>query len=161
MDVSSTYFRRFGIVPAAILFSVLVISGCQHGRTRHKHIKKAKVHATEEGYEQILDTWKGATEIELLHQWGVPTQTYQTSGHKFLVYQNLASYSLPKSYVTTHVGDYEFTDENGGGTMVISCTTTFEVIKDRIIAWQHKGNNCKAFPQITPTPGSEPTDSAN
>jgi len=140
----------------ALLCLIVVNVGCHSGiRQKHKKHKRAKtvpVVATTQGYEQILQSWVGTSELNLIRTWGAPEKNYITGGHKFLVYENVNAYEVPVFYNTTVIGDTAFTNSSGGETVQFYCTTTFEVYKNKVLSWQYKGNNCKAYPILTPTP---------
>ncbi|WP_220427418.1 hypothetical protein, partial [Klebsiella pneumoniae] len=44
--------------------------------------------ATEAGYQRVLNSWMGSTDVSLIQSWGPPQQSYELSGHTFLVYSN-------------------------------------------------------------------------
>ena len=106
--------------------------------------------ATTKGYENILNSWVGLTELDLVRKWGSPQQTYEAAGHKFLAYSNRRNVFLPgapASYQTTVVGNTAYTNAVGGSPAMnigLSCITTFELEGEKIVRWSWKGNDCKA-----------------
>ncbi|MNO20213.1 hypothetical protein D3C76_99620 [compost metagenome] len=118
----------------ALALLPLVLSGC----------------ATEAKYEQILQSWVGSSELELIQKWGPPQQAYETGGHRFLVYSSSGNMYLPgtaPTYQTTYVGNTAYTNSYGGSpgmNVQLSCVTTFEVANELITNWNWRGNNCTA-----------------
>jgi hypothetical protein len=106
--------------------------------------------ATTESYEKILRAWVGAEEIDLIRKWGTPQQHYETGGRKFLTYTSRRNVYMPgmtPSYQTTIIGNTAYTNQVGGtpGYIIgMDCVTTFELENNRIVAWQWRGNDCKA-----------------
>jgi hypothetical protein len=109
--------------------------------------------ATTANYEKILNSWKGATELDLVRKWGPPQRTYRVGSHQFIVY--ISSRNIPilgtgtgPSCTTTAIGDTAYTDcVNGTPERYIHlyCQTTFEILGDRIIGWRWQGNDCTAL----------------
>jgi hypothetical protein len=116
--------RRLLLISIVLLF----ISGCK----------------TTDGYKQIMQTWMGATELELIKTIGPPSSTYTSNGVKFLVYDR--SYTTKKSYYT----DYDFDSYGGSGYSypvggnTYSCKTTYELEDGIVTNVKWVGNNCKA-----------------
>lgn len=116
------------------LMFCLVVSGC----------------ATEAKYGELLDTWMGSSESQLIAQWGVPSSVYESGGVKYLTYRNSASGFVPgtpASYQSTVVGNTVYTNRIGGspGFMINRwCDTTFTIRDGTIIHWSWKGNGCRA-----------------
>jgi hypothetical protein len=106
--------------------------------------------ATTAGYEKVLNSWRGAQEIDLVRSWGPPIQSYEAGGRKFIVYSSRRDVYLPgtaPSYQTTVIGNTAYTNAVGGSpamNIVKSCTTTFELDGSRVVSWSYKGNACKA-----------------
>lgn len=106
--------------------------------------------ATTENYEKILSAWVGAEEIDLVRQWGAPNRTYEAGGSKFLTYASRQNVYLPgaaPTYQTTIVGKTAYTTQVGGtpGYVIgVACITTFEVKDSRVVAWQWRGDDCRA-----------------
>jgi len=115
-------------------FVVIALAGC----------------ATTANYEKILNSWVGATELELVRKWGPPQQTYEAGGHKFLAYANTRNVYIAgtaPSYTTTYIGKTAYTNSVGGSpaqNINMSCQTTFEIADEKVVSWQWKGNDCKA-----------------
>ena len=99
---------------------------------------------------KILDLWIGADETELVRMWGPPKQVYSSEDRKFLVYSTERNIFIPgtdPSYTTTFIGDTAYTSPIGGTSSMnipLSCITTFELLNNRIISYQWRGNDCKA-----------------
>lgn len=106
--------------------------------------------ATTANYEKILDSWVGASEIDLVRKWGTPQRVYETGGTKFLTYASSRNIYLPgtaPTYQTTYIGNTAYTNRIGGTpgqNIGMTCVTTFEVRNDRIVSWRWEGNDCKA-----------------
>ncbi|BED24754.1 hypothetical protein VEE46_45220 (plasmid) [Escherichia coli] len=104
--------------------------------------------ATEAGYQRVLNSWMGSTDVSLIQSWGPPQQSYELSGHTFLVYSNSSSSYIPgvaPTYQTTFIGNTAYTNTYGGSpgfNVSYSCTTTFEVVGGKIVNWRYQGNNC-------------------
>jgi hypothetical protein len=106
--------------------------------------------ATTANYEKILNTWVGEDELNLVRKWGPPQQSYETSGHRFLVYTNDQNVFIPgqaPTYQTNVIGNTAYTSSYGGTPATninYTCTTTFEVADGKILTWSYRGNNCTA-----------------
>jgi hypothetical protein len=104
--------------------------------------------ATTANYEKMLDSWVGATELDLIRQWGAPVQAYESSGRKFLVYNSQRNVFIPgvqPTYTTTMIGNTAYTSAAGGTpaqNVALSCQTTFELLDDEIVSWSWRGNDC-------------------
>ncbi|HTB23064.1 MAG TPA: hypothetical protein VK914_10190 [bacterium] len=146
----------------------LSLNGCEHfldgiygsGAPR-SILDHSQPQPTKAGYEMILNSWVGSSELDLVRKFGVPTQTYEVSGHRFLVYDCEISYRMPESYTTTYVGNTAYTDSYGGQVLTKSCTTTFESDGEKIVNFQDTGNDCRAVPPKYPQPQVEPTPSSD
>jgi hypothetical protein len=120
----------------ALVACILIISGC----------------ATKEGYEKVVRSWIGSSEIELVRNWGPPTQAYETGGSKFLVYDNQGQLYIPGQAPTYHTTYYPYlgtaTTQAFGGTPPLlvptRCTTVFETKDSQIVDYRFEGNKCKA-----------------
>jgi hypothetical protein len=91
--------------------------------------------ATTAKYEDSLDLWKGRSDSDLIKSWGKPSETFNSNGHTFLVYQ----FSRTQPFL--HGGD-----PTGSPATYMSsffCTTIFDVSSGQVIDWAIKGNDCK------------------
>jgi hypothetical protein len=64
--------------------------------------------ATTANYEKILQSWVGASELELVRKWGTPQRVYETGGTKFLTYASSRNIYIPGTapqYQTTYIGN--------------------------------------------------------
>ena len=129
----------------AVLLIFIVVGGC----------------ATTAGYEQVLNTWVGASEASLVNSsWGIPDGSYQAGGRKYLTYNSSRAHTTPVSTElncsTSHAGaTYCNTSTYGGTTYNYSCKTTFYVENNRVIGYKFKGNDCTAVaPKTSGTPKS-------
>jgi len=106
--------------------------------------------ATRANYENVLNSWVGATELDLVRKWGVPQQFYETSGRKFLVYsssRNMILPGSPPSYTQTVVGNTIYKNRVGGipdQYIELNCKTTFELENEKVLSWRWQGNDCTA-----------------
>ena len=106
--------------------------------------------ATTANYEEILNSWVGAEEVDLIRKWGPPQQSYETGGRKFLAYSSRRNVYLPgtaPSYQTTVIGNTAYSNPVGGTpgyNIGMACVTTFELANNKIVSWQWRGNDCKA-----------------
>lgn len=106
--------------------------------------------ATKANYEKILDSYVGMEEINLVRNWGVPSQSYEVGGRKFIVYTSYRNVRVPgvaPTYQTSVIGSTAYTSAVGGSPAMNidkSCTTTFEIDGSHVVSWAHKGNDCKA-----------------
>jgi len=120
--------------------------------------------ATTSNYNIVLDAFVGATEVELVQSWGVPTQTYESNGHRFLLYSDQRSLYIPgtsPTYTTQFIGNTAYTNVVGGtpaSYVTLTCATTFEIVSGRVVSWSWEGNDCIA--QILPTDLCSPDDTA-
>lgn len=117
-----------------IAIFVLLVSGC----------------VTTKGYEQTLQSWVGMSEGQLLRKWGIPSQTFNSGGRKYLEYISSRDVYIPgtnANYTTRVIGNTIYTDSYGGSdsrNINFKCKTTFEIKNGRVAFWRYEGNNCKA-----------------
>lgn len=109
--------------------------------------------ATTAGYEELLGSWVGKTEEQLIMKWGTPQSVYESNGLKYLTYiQSSSRYipGTPATYQTQFIGNVAYTKSTGGSpgySVTYRCQTTFFVRNGEIINWIWQGNNCKAYPK--------------
>ena len=96
---------------------------------------------TNEGYENMLNSWLGKSENELIASWGIPDGSYEKKiegvNVKYLTYNATRNVYIP--------------DANNMGTALSgsfvsrSCKTIFAVDKDDsvIFSWKYEGNDCQ------------------
>jgi hypothetical protein len=90
----------------------------------------------------------GKTEIQLVEAMGVPTQTYETGGIKFLAYEERQVEVVPAS--PFYYGPVPFAGFNGGfypggfppTAINLACTTTFAVAAGVVRSFTLRGNAC-------------------
>lgn len=105
--------------------------------------------ATEAKYGQMLDTWLGSSESELISKWGVPSSVYEADGVKYLTYRYSATGYVPgtpATYQTNVIGNTIYTNKIGGTPGMAyqsSCDTTFTVKGGKIVYWSWQGNACR------------------
>jgi hypothetical protein len=118
----------------ALLFGLVLLAGC----------------ATTAGYEQMLNTWMGSTEIDLVRKWGPPLGAYDGGGSRFLTWESSGQVYVPgtaPSYQTQFIGNTAYTTPVGGSpgyTVMKRCRTTFELRNGVVSSWRWDGNACKA-----------------
>jgi hypothetical protein len=96
--------------------------------------------ATTADYKDVLGSWAGAPEAELVRDWGRPLQSYEAGGRKFIVYESRRTLHLPGTAPI-----YTSAGPAGGSPAMdveMSCTTTFELANSKVISWSYKGNDC-------------------
>lgn len=108
--------------------------------------------ATTANYENVLNSWIGSSETDLVSSWGPPANVYQSpDGARILTYNSARNVVIPgqaPSYTTTRVGNTYYTNPVGGSAPVnvgLQCMTNFTVVRGRITTWRYQGNDCTAF----------------
>ena len=92
--------------------------------------------------QATLNTLIGHTELEVVQALGVPTQTYEAGGVKFLSYQQQQTQVIPASpwyWYGPMPGFY-----GGFPPQVVtwSCDTTFAIADGRATSYTLRGNGC-------------------
>ena len=97
--------------------------------------------ATTSAYERSLDGWKGRSDVELIKARGAPAETFDSNGHKFLVYlsSTIAPFSLMPNTLGAHADH----------TKSKFCTTVFDTAGGVVVDWAIKGNDCANEPLST------------
>lgn len=113
----NTKYKMIASVLAAL--SIILITSC----------------TSTQKYEEILQTWIGHTDEELIEKWGVPDVVYPTSYGKLLMYRK-------------DKGSSGYGQNLGNMTYVSSthyyCKTTFTLNNEnKITKWSWEGNNCR------------------
>lgn len=104
--------------------------------------------ATEAGYKDLLRSWQGQPELELVRSWGPPQSVYENGGTRFLTYDRRSQIFIPgtnPTYQTTMIGNMAYTTPVGGSpsyNIPVSCRTTFEIVNERITNASFQGNHC-------------------
>lgn len=94
------------------------------------------------GPNPFLQAQIGKPELQLVHDLGVPSRSYETDGHKFLAYESStqwADYWGPGwGPGWRHWGGW------GGPEEIVTnkCETTFDLVDDRVIGYQQHGTGC-------------------
>ena len=132
----------YGFVCGVVLLSV-VLTGCAV--------------PTREKYEAIIETWRGATEDQLVSSWGPPDSVYERpGGTRWLTYsksRTVVSPGTSPSYIvnlnTIGSTTYGTATPIGGLPTTVetrSCKITFIVAgNNRIGHWFYEGNDCVAY----------------
>jgi hypothetical protein len=77
-------------------------------------------------YKEVVSSYVGASEGELITQWGVPDQTYRgDDGVRYLSYRRARNYDAM------------------GTTLHGRCVTTFKVEDGKITSASYQGNDCR------------------
>jgi len=79
-----------------------------------------------ECYKEILNTWLGSLEDNLITKWGIPDSTYQTQNKKYLKYKEENNFIIQ------------------GNSYHFYCNTIFVIEYGMIVDWSFEGNKCKA-----------------
>ena len=85
--------------------------------------------ATTGNYEDMLKTWVGRSEDELVQAWGPPSSVYQSANAKYFTYARSKTCGAGNDAITTCL-----------------CSTSFELANKRITSWRWDGNGCTALP---------------
>lgn len=109
--------------------------------------------ATTRGYEQMLDSWVGASDRDLIAMWGAPDSVYEFDAtQKVVTYHHGGSIYNPgmePMYYSTRVGNTITTTPVGGVPPQItnySCKTDFTITNGVVTKWRWEGNSCRAVP---------------
>lgn len=94
--------------------------------------------ATTGAYEQSLDAWKGRSNADLIEARGTPAETFDSNGHRFLVY--LSSTIVPFSSMPNTLGAH------ADHTKSKFCTTVFDTSQGVVVGWAIKGDDCAHEP---------------
>lgn len=116
-----------GNIPRSVCTVVLAVIGCSVAGC-----------ATTGPYERSLDAWKGRSDVELIKARGAPAETFDSDGHRFLVY--LSSTVVPFSFMPNTLGTH------ADHTKSMFCTTVFDVSGGVVVGWALKGNDCAHEP---------------
>lgn len=113
--------------------------------------------ATQANYEKVVDSWIGASESDLVRSWGIPANSFNSGGSKFIQYSNARNVTIPGTAPTYNTNCYDtgystscYTNEVGGtnaSNYTASCETTFEIKNEKVVNWSFRGNDCIAFSQ--------------
>lgn len=98
--------------------------------------------------EQRLATYVGKTELQLVSTLGVPTNTYEVGGVKFLQYGERRVIALPDSYPGPpfgplgplgpgYYGGFGYTSY-----VPVRCDVTFAVRNGRVEGFSYRGDGC-------------------
>ena len=97
----------------------------------------------------FLNSLVGQPETELVRRLGVPTRTYETSGHRFLAYQERQTSVVGTGIGFGGFGGFGYGGFGGVGTTFSNsqivervCETTFDVASGRVVTWSLRGNAC-------------------
>lgn len=124
-------FRTLLIAPVTLLLLV-ILSGC----------------TTKQEHEDMLSSWYGSSESDLIASWGVPTSFYELDGKRYLTYSS-SSQAVVGGTPARTTYDYYGNAYTSGGTpaiLVTSNCTIIMVIENGVInEWRYESNNCYDF----------------
>lgn len=117
--------------------------------------------ATEQKYDEKLQTWVGMPETSLVKKWGNPSQSkILDNGDKVITYTKANDVYVPSEFYLNNpymlpgqdtvyapfMGDYDFMPygETFGYKAEYICQTSFLVQSGFITGWKWKGNDCFA-----------------
>ena len=125
--------------PRLLVSLVVLVAGC----------------ATTENYEKMLNTWVGASEVDLVKKWGPPDSVYEGAGSRFLTWNRTGQVYVPgmPTYQTYRIGNTIYTQPALGPQGYIvneQCKTTFELKAERVASWRWEGNVCKLTAREVP-----------
>jgi hypothetical protein len=124
-------FRTLFITPI-VLLSLFIMSGC----------------TTKQEHEDMLSSWIGSSESDLIASWGVPTSFYELDGKRYLTYSN-SSQALVGGTPSITTYDLYGNAYSSGGTAPIlvtsNCSITMVVENGLINEWRYEGNSCYDF----------------
>jgi hypothetical protein len=119
------------IIPL-VLFSFIMLSGC----------------TTKQEHEDMLSSWYGSTEKQLVDSWGVPTSFYELDGKRYLTYSNSSQAMIGGTPPTTTYDYFGNAYTSGGSAPYLvtsNCSITMVVENGVINEWRYEGNNCYDF----------------
>ena len=106
--------------------------------------------ATEARYREILATWNGAEEGQLIASWGAPSSYFIGYDEtRYLTYQRGRTAVLPgnppKTEVDPATGYVRVSPGTPDMTLNFACKTTFEIQNGVIVNARFRGNDCVAY----------------
>lgn len=113
---------------------------------------------TEDAYRDRVNQYIGASEDQLIADWGVPTRSFETARQKFLLFDvKRRTYipGTPPNYWHSHGAGLPGHWHRVGGIppryVTKQCETTFTIVRGRVTEVRFKGNDCLA---VAPDQGS-------
>ncbi|MGE5538570.1 MAG: hypothetical protein ACM30I_08115 [Gemmatimonas sp.] len=104
--------------------------------------------ATEAHYRESLSRWMGASESQLVSEWGVPERSYQVGDAKFLAFvdKHLQSVGGSSGWCSTgKKGQPYCMPPTAPHLQEFRCETTFQIRNSVVVQWRYEGNNCVAY----------------
>jgi hypothetical protein len=121
---------------AVILAGVLALSACAYPGPNPQLVAQ-------------LEALKGKPEAELIRNLGVPTRTYDSSGHRFLAFDRTRYESIPGGPGPGfgYWGGWRYGGWGGWGAFPAEivkrdCEITFDLAGGVVQTWQLRGNDC-------------------
>jgi len=124
-------FRTLFITPI-VLLSLFIMSGC----------------TTKQEHENMLSSWIGSSESDLIASWGVPTSFYELDGKRYLTYSNSSQALVGGTPSITTYNLYGNAHSSGGTAPILvtsNCSITMVVENGLINEWRYEGNSCYDF----------------
>ncbi len=106
---------------------------------------------TKQDHEDILNSWLGSSEEDIVTSWGPPNGFYENGDTRYLTWSESRSGVIPgtpTTYTTTNYGGIVTTSTNYGTAPIIvntNCSITMIVQSGSIVNWTYKGNSCYDF----------------
>ena len=74
-------------------------------------------------YNNVLNSWIGVPENELISRWGPPVRVYESGGYKYLTFGGNNAVVFMR-----------------GVAVPVGCTTTMTIYQGRVSTWRYDGN---------------------
>jgi hypothetical protein len=111
-----------------LLVAVAILSGC------------AAIEGRKNNYSEMMESYIGAPESFLIDKWGPPDRVYETEDGKFLTYASSRIVPVPAPMPVGTRGVYPVMY---GGSVSLSCNSTFKIRNGAVVSWQYRGNACR------------------
>jgi len=91
-----------------------------------------------------LEALKGKPEATLIQQMGVPTRSYDSTGHRFLAYDRTRYDTIPGGPGFGYWGGWRYGGWGGFPPEIVKrdCEITFDLSGGIVQTWQLRGNDC-------------------
>ncbi|MDC3273543.1 hypothetical protein OAU49_02725 [Alphaproteobacteria bacterium] len=96
-------------------------------------------------HQNMLQSWVGHKETDILDAWGTPTKHYETAGVKYLTWSNNSSFVMPGNAYTTYGYGTATTSYTPSIPINLNCDITMIIKEGIIVSGKSKGNNCYDF----------------
>jgi len=101
---------------------------------------------TTEGYQEIVTSWVGSSEADLVSSWGAPQGVYDAgSGERILTYSSRRQFTTTNyTYIPNPYTGVGISVPSGQTLHDRQCTTNFTVRNGVVVASSFQGNDCRA-----------------